>query len=358
MLIRETVSPRTLVSAALLLCSVTLSGCVTTLGYVPEYVKPTQNKDTLVPTYTEVKTWAMNVLDGYDSRASINRQALYAGAVLAAASVSAIAGLAAFGSNSSALIGIPIGAGFLGALAAVYQSDEKAAIYGSGSRYVKGLIMLSNKRITDFDYDVDGSIEVAASQEAQAAALLRLTEDRKQYAEQIKVADEGKKKADTAKASGTSAESERNALDKAAKSLQDLADQAKQAVTTAEASMKMAETRTRNALHRQRLLKEAKDNKVPLDALKGAFLAVEAICLQTDVNDLMDKVANHIAVLDPKDLAARLKAVKATDKPAGGKADSGGAAAQGAGGAATPAPAIPPPDLSDLALPAKSSCSY
>jgi len=53
--------------------------------------------------------------------------------------------------------------------------------------------MLRNKRITDYDYDVDGSIEVAASQEAQAAALQRLTEDRKQYAEQVKLAEEGKK---------------------------------------------------------------------------------------------------------------------------------------------------------------------
>jgi hypothetical protein len=358
MLVRESVSPRAFISIALLLCSVTLSGCVTTLGYVPEYVKPIRNKDTLLPTYMEVKTWALNVLDGYDSRATINRQALYAGAVLAAASISAIAGLAAFGSNSSALIGIPVGTGFLGALAAVYQSDEKAAIYGSGSRYVKSLIMLSNKRITDFDSDVDGSIEVAASQEAQAAALQRLTEDRNQYAEQSKLADEGKKRADAAKASPTSTDAERNALDKAAKSLQDLADQAKETAATAEASVKMAETRTKNAHRRQRMQMEANGNNDKLSSLRNAFLAGEAICLQRDVNELMDKVANHIAVLDPKDLAARLKATKAPDKAAGGKADSGGAAAQGAGGVATQAPAIPPPDLSDLALPAKSSCTY
>lgn len=344
MLIRETVSPKAFISVALLLCSVTLSGCVTTLGYVPEYVKPTQNKDTLLPTYTEVKTWAMNVLDGYDSRATMNRQALYVGAVLAAASISAIAGLAAFGSNSSALIGIPIGTGFLGAVAAVYQSDEKAAIYGNGSRYVKSLIMLSNKRITDYDSDVDGSIEVAASQEAQAAALQRLTEDRKQYAEQSKLAEEGKKKADTAKASPTSTDPERNALDRAARSLQDLADQSKQAAATAEASVKLAEARTKNALRRQRMRNEASSNTDKLSLLRHAFLAGEAICLQTDVNDLMDKVANHISVLDPKDLAARLKGVKAADKAAGGSA--------------TQAAAIPPPDLSDLAPPAKSSCTY
>jgi len=73
----------------------------------------------------EFEIWAMSVLDGYDSRATINRQVLYAGAVLAAADISAIAGLAAFGSNSSALIGIPIGTAFLGAVAAVYQGDEK-----------------------------------------------------------------------------------------------------------------------------------------------------------------------------------------------------------------------------------------
>lgn len=358
MLIRTTVSLRAFILVALFLCSMTMSGCVTTLGYVPEYVKPTQNKDTLLPTYAEVKKWALDVLDGYDSRATMNRQALYAGAVLAAASISAIAGLAAFGSNSSALIGIPIGTGFLGAVAAVYQSDEKAAIYGSGSRYVKGLITLSNKRITDFDSDVDGSIAVVASQEAQAAAGQRLAEARKQYAEQSKLAEDGKKKAEAAKASPTSTDPERNALDKAAKSLQDLADEAKQAVAAAEASAKMAETRTTNALRLQRLRKEAGGNKDKLSSLRDAFLAAEAICLQTDVNDLMNKVADHVAVLDPKDLAARLRGVKAPDKAGGSKTDSGSAAAQGTGGNAAQAPVIPPPDLSDLALPAKSTCTY
>lgn len=122
-MIGTAITPAAVLPVVLLPISATLSGCVTTLGYVPEYVEASEDTDTLQP-------------------ATMNRQALYSGAVLAAASICAIVGLAAFGSNSSALIEIPIGTGFLGALAAVYQSDEKAAIYGSGGRYVKSLILL------------------------------------------------------------------------------------------------------------------------------------------------------------------------------------------------------------------------
>ena len=152
------------------------SGCVTTLGYVPEAVKPEEDKETLRASYKEVRKWASDVADGYDSRNTMNRHAIYAGATLAAASVSAIAGLAAFGSNSSALIGIPIGTGFLGALAAIYQSDEKAAIYREGAQYVKDLIVLSEERLQKFDEDDDGALRVAASEKAETAARRRVAD--------------------------------------------------------------------------------------------------------------------------------------------------------------------------------------
>ena len=43
---------------------------VTSLGYYPSNLKTRQvtNKDTLTPTYLEVKTWAYDVQDGLDTR--------------------------------------------------------------------------------------------------------------------------------------------------------------------------------------------------------------------------------------------------------------------------------------------------
>ena len=128
-----------------LLASLLMSGCVTTLGYVPEHLKPADTT-TYIPTYTEVKKWAYDVVDGYDSRATKNRYAIYGAATIAAAAVSAIAGLAAFDSGSSALIGIPIGAGFLGSVATIYSSEEKAQIYGHARDYIKDLITASDRR--------------------------------------------------------------------------------------------------------------------------------------------------------------------------------------------------------------------
>lgn len=54
-------------------------------------------------------------------------------ALLGAVAAGAIAGLAAFDSGSSALIGIPIGTSFLASVAAVYSSEEKSRIYGLAS---------------------------------------------------------------------------------------------------------------------------------------------------------------------------------------------------------------------------------
>jgi hypothetical protein len=79
------------------------SGCVTSLGYVPGYVK--QDQGTRPPTYDEVRQWASDVAHGYDTRATVNRYAGYYGAVFAAAAVGTLAGLAAFDSGSPAIKG-------------------------------------------------------------------------------------------------------------------------------------------------------------------------------------------------------------------------------------------------------------
>ena len=75
----------------LLVLLTTTSGCVTTLGWVPDNVKPRKLSDstTLTPNYTEVKQWAYDVQDAYDSRATMNRQAAYFGALFAVAAAGA-----------------------------------------------------------------------------------------------------------------------------------------------------------------------------------------------------------------------------------------------------------------------------
>ncbi len=121
------------------------SGCVTTLGYVPEHLKPA-NTETYIPTYAEVKKWAYDVVDGYDSRATMNRHALHFGALFAAAAAGALAGLAAFDAGHSAITGIPIGTAFLSGVFTIYSNEEKSQIYGYASKYVKDLITASDKR--------------------------------------------------------------------------------------------------------------------------------------------------------------------------------------------------------------------
>jgi hypothetical protein len=100
-----------------------------------------------VPSYGEVRHWAYDVQDGYDSRATANRYALYVGALLGAAAVATIAGLSAFDSASPALIGIPIGTGFLASAAAIYSNDQKAVLFRHGSNAVKIVIGWSTWRL-------------------------------------------------------------------------------------------------------------------------------------------------------------------------------------------------------------------
>ncbi len=142
---------RGILFATSIAAAITTTGCATTLGYVPENIKPRQihNKDTLSPTYGEVKKWAYDVQDGYDSRATINRHAIYFGAALAAAAVGTLAGLAIFDSGSPAIAGIPIGTGFLAGVAAIYNSDQKADMYSRASNAMKAIINASDQRVAN-----------------------------------------------------------------------------------------------------------------------------------------------------------------------------------------------------------------
>jgi len=156
----------------LLLAGCTSSGCITTLGYVPENIKPRQIKDRrLIPSYAEVKRWAYRVQDGLDSRATANRHALYLGAVLAAAAIGTLAGLAVFDKGSPAIPGIPIGTGFLSGVASVYNNDQKADMYDRASKYVKKLIDMSDDRVASRSIETDA--KEAACLKADVDELLR-----------------------------------------------------------------------------------------------------------------------------------------------------------------------------------------
>ncbi len=138
--------------------STATSGCLTSLGYVPDLMKPrsmTQATGALMgpprgtwsPTYPEVKEWAYDVADGYSSRSTMNRYALYWGAFVAAAGAGALTGLGAFAPGSGAITGIPIGTGFTASVMAYYENDKKAAIYDLGSARVRDFIARSDARL-------------------------------------------------------------------------------------------------------------------------------------------------------------------------------------------------------------------
>lgn len=134
----------------LLIVSLMLGGCSTHLGYVPHDVYAPSFRpdvDAARPSYQEVKNWGFNVSDGYDGRATFNRQAIYGGALVAVAAASALVGLAAFDPGSSAIIGLPIGTTFLSGAMALYNNEQKAVIYGSASQTIRDLLIRSDCRM-------------------------------------------------------------------------------------------------------------------------------------------------------------------------------------------------------------------
>lgn len=132
----------------LVVVAFTQSGCVTTFGYVPEGVKVRQMTQGAAtgPTYAEVAAWAEDVADGYDSRATMNRNALYGGALLGVAAASTLAGLAIFSPGNAAISGIPIGTAFVSGTMGFYNNYVKADLYDQASKYVRRLILESRER--------------------------------------------------------------------------------------------------------------------------------------------------------------------------------------------------------------------
>ena len=132
----------------LVVVAFTQAGCVTTLGYVPEGIKVRQMTQgpATGPTYAEVVTWAEDVADGYDSRATMNRNALYGGALLGVAGASTLAALAIFSAGNPAIAGIPIGTAFVSGTMGFYNNYVRADLYDQASKYVRRLILMSRER--------------------------------------------------------------------------------------------------------------------------------------------------------------------------------------------------------------------
>lgn len=316
-----------------------ISGCAATkFGYIPEDVKPS-NENTMTPTYSEVKEWAYAVADGYDTRATLNRYAIYGGALIGAAAAGAIAGLAAFDSGSSALVGIPIGATFLGSVAAIYSNEEKAHIYRLGAQYIKDLITLSDERL--YQCQVSKGRTSTLLQDAEKAeddAVMRLTAAQNHSTLLIERARKAHEDV------GHLPPGPNKELEAAiARDVEDRTSKAATALTDAQGNMRLAKEDVQDAEQcSHSMLTEAQ------------LQDKEALCLRKDLNDVMRKVEAHKARLDPEDIVKRFKDVRPpTGKPEDGSSSSSGSASNDG---KTGNSSSPPEDLTDLIPPVKSSC--
>ncbi|MGH8581375.1 MAG: hypothetical protein ACREWG_01010 [Gammaproteobacteria bacterium] len=319
------------------------------MGYVPEQPK-LSDTETVTPSYVEVKTWAYDVIDGYDSRATLNRQSIYMGAFAAAAAVGAVAGLAAFGSTSDALVGIPIGATFLGSVMSYYSSEEKARIYRLASDYLKGLVTMSDRRLLQCQNAKRGAEPLEDAEAAVTTAEAATDREAAKKAEiETSLAD--------AKAALRESESDevgasRNTLPALRKGIQALEDDLQGA--------------TKELLAAQATHVEAMED---FNQVKKCFSgadtkqAEEALCLRDDVNEVMRRVEAHVAALDPRNVDIALKAINRSDTGNSGsgspQSDSSTATEiRGMKDGEATAPLLLAIDFSDLEMPVKSVCGH
>lgn len=312
----------------MVLC-VALSGCVTTVGYIPEYPKDASKP---LPTYHEVQTWATNVIDGLDSRATMNRQALNYSAVIALGAASALTALAAFSPGSAALVGIPIGASFFGGVAAIYHSEEKAEIYTLATDSAKALKLFSENRLRQ------GRRAFAMPETEDAEAHLHATKAREEVKAKENVykaaearlhqatvpqdglpippvPEERKKGIEQAHAALTKASVE---VDRVRRVLMEAEAREKLAGTVKERrnTWATAEDAYQNSIRSggdQRTVAHAKLARdhalVEWQALPIDLEQQEAICLHSYLDTLLAGVKTHMLLLDPKNLPDRFKHV-------------------------------------------------
>lgn len=169
---RPRIVSRLLTCLVLVIVAIGQSGCVSSLGYVPEAVKirqMTSGTNTPAsdgPRYEDVVTWADDVADGYDSRATMNRNALYGGALLGVAAASTLSALAIFSPGNPAIKGMPVGAAFASGTMAIYNHDQKADLYDRAGKYVRRLILESRERRNYRLFQLSQAPDVANAAEA------------------------------------------------------------------------------------------------------------------------------------------------------------------------------------------------
>lgn len=286
-----------------LLFSALLTGCaLSNVGFIPDSADSSDFNEN-EPTLTNVRKWAAEVADGYDSRATMNRYATYVGGSMATLSIGAITGLATFNMGHSWILGLPLIGATSGALFALYQNEEKARIYRLANLYIKDLITISNRRVLTPVQNMqnkaqakldDAQYKFGVADDLYNAALKvsntakdKVVKNKRQY-------DDAKK----AKAPNTILLEQavtQSELDSAQK--QRSADAAESDRNTAKVSL--------NSAKEQR---EIANQRTYLDNINRGKL--EASCLQDDVNKVMGLVEEHVFLLDPQNVAKMLQEVK------------------------------------------------
>ena len=311
-----------------LLFVVFATGCSTKLGWVPGYIRQDDYRQT--PRLADVRKTAADLRDGWDTRATTNRYAGYVGAAIAAAAAGALTGLAAFDSGNSAIVGIPIGTGFLAAIAAGYNNEAKAQVYSRASRYVTALMTLSDQRL---------ALRALAASNASAYAEL-LHAQQAQARKRLDDATKDQRKRMTAASLATGVAAKADDDPGTQEHLYSLALVAHNMVL--EANQAVNSARSANQSINRRLAAHAKARATPPVATgneDSPAEAEEARCLTNDLNALMALVDELNEATDPKNLAKLLSAVGSNNK----SSDTG----PGAGTSSGNAPATATPSVAE-----------
>ena len=272
-----------------------LTGCAT-VGFIPDNVAHNENNN-YEPSLNDARVWAYKVADGYDSRASMNRYASYAGGTIATLALGALTGLATFSTGHSWILGLPIFGATTGGLISLYQNEDKARIYRLGNEYIKDLLTISNKRV------------LKSADEILKRANKGLT-DAQQTQTNIKQLSQtaandlnsAVSAATTAKASADAAPSNAALAQAAAKAALDR-DARQKTVDGYRLDLALAKNDVEAAIARQ---KNAVQRATLSDEYQNKF---EATCLIDDVNSVMRKIDEHIALLDPQNAAKLLQSL-------------------------------------------------
>jgi hypothetical protein len=311
--------------------------------------------------------------------------------------------------------------GFLGSVAAIYSSEEKARIYGLASKYAKDLVVQSDDRLrkrrtaaVDPVAKRERTERERKDAETRLARLQALETQMSNHAATIRK-----------QATDEPVGPRKDTLAKNAEAAERLAAEAKAAVQSAKVESESAKERETEATRRHAAWQAISGSKMRLreaqaateDAIRKATMSqalkvledlqtgwvthaawqavsevkkklraaltgseadrvtaildgpntlegaeagvvihsdsdpevAEASCLQRDINEVMRRVGEHIALLDPKNVVERLREVRAAAEEKRGEAAAGG-------GEKSP-PKLPPADLSDLMPPVRSLCA-